>query len=229
MRPVRLLALALLAAGALHPPAATAATDPIQPGDYIVTGGAACTLNFVYDGTGSRAGKVYLGTAAHCVGRIGDDVRLETGEVFGDVAFIGDEDSAADDYAFIEVRTAHLSRVSPAVKGNLTYPKGVTAPNETQIGDLVQVSGYGLGFDMVNVTRERRVAVMGNDGASLHEVSGPIDFGDSGGPLVHVKTGKALGIVSRLCVGLCTEVGPTVQGVLTRAAAAGFTVTMRTV
>ena len=46
---------------------------------------------------------------------------------------------------------------------------------------------------------------------------------------MHVKTGKALGIVSRLCAGACSEEGPTVQGILAKAAARGFPVTLRTV
>ena len=63
----------------------------------------------------------------------------------------------------------------------------------------------------------------------LYDVTGPIHWGDSGGPLVHVRTGKALGIVSRLCAGACSEEGPTVQGILAKAAAAGFPVSLKTV
>jgi hypothetical protein len=70
---------------------------------------------------------------------------------------------------------------------------------------------------------------MGFDDNELYDVTGPIHWGDSGGPLVHVRTGKALGIVSRLCAGACSEEGPTVQGILAKAAAAGFPVTLRTV
>jgi hypothetical protein len=49
------------------------------------------------------------------------------------------------------------------------------------------------------------------------------------GSTVPVRTGKALGIVSRLCAGACSEEGPTVQCILAKAAAAGFSVTLRTV
>jgi hypothetical protein len=41
--------------------------------------------------------------------------------------------------------------------------------------------------------------------------------------------GKALGIISRLCAGACSEEGPTVQGILAKAASRGFAVTLRTV
>ena len=206
-----------------------AATDPIQPGDEISSSVGGCTLNFIYDGTGGQAGKVYGGTAAHCVKSIGEDVQLGTGETFGDVALIGDENSTVADYAFIEIRPEYHSRVSAAMKGHPSYPTGVTTAAETAVGDTVQLSGYGLGFGLTQPTQERRVAVITYDDAEEHEVIAPLIFGDSGGPLVHVKSGKAYGIVSRLCVGVCEEEGPTVEGLLAKAAARGFTVTLRTV
>ena len=210
-------------------PGAGAATDPIQPGDEIATSVGGCTLNFIYDGTGALAGKVYGGTAAHCVSSVGEDVQLGSGETFGDVALIGDEDSTVDDYAFIEIRPEFLSRVSPAMKGNPSYPTGVARASETTIGDAVQLSGYGLGFGLTAPTQERRVGVITYDDAEEHEVVAPLIFGDSGGPLVHIPTGKAYGIVSRLCIGVCEEEGPTVEGLLAKATARGFTVTLRTV
>ena len=225
------LTLAALALSAAVVPGlpAQAAGGFLQPGDYMVAGSSACTTNFVYDGTGALAGKVYLGTAAHCVTNVGQDVSDENGTVWGDVALIGDENATAPDYAFIEVRAAHVSRVRAWVKGHPSYPTGVTTSGSTALGDLVQISGYGLGFDISTPTQESRVAVLTGDDAETHDVLGPIDFGDSGGPLVHVATGRALGIVSRLCVGVCSETGPTVEGLLAKAAARGFTVTLRTV
>ena len=218
--------LAVLAAAFVTSAAPAAAQDPIQPGDYMETGGSACTLNFVYDG----GGHTYMGTAAHCVGKVGDDVALEDGTVFGDVALIGDEDSAAPDYAFIEVRPAFLSRVSPALKGHPTLPRGgYTRAAETAVGDQIQQSGYGLGANFTNVTREQRRSVLTYDDAEYHQILGYSIFGDSGGPYVHLPTGKAFGIVSRLCIGLCEEEGPTVEGLLAKAAARGFTVQIRTV
>ncbi len=224
-----LVAAAVTAGLAVWAAPVGAAGELVQPGAYSETATGACTLNFVYDGTGGNAGKTFIGTAAHCVKAIGDDVSLASGEVFGDVAFIGDENATAPDYAFIEVRPEFLSRVSAGVKGYPAYPKGVTSPQDTATGDTVQLSGHGLGFGFTTLTQEKRVAVMGFDDSEIYDVIGPIDFGDSGGPLVHIKTGKALGIVSRLCIGLCTEEGPTVAGLLAKANAAGFGVTMRTV
>jgi Trypsin-like peptidase domain len=219
-----LTAAATLAVAAVLPSAASAAVT-LQPGAYHETDVGSCTLNFAYTG----GGKTYLGTAAHCVSSIGQQVRDIDGTVFGKVAFIGDQNTTAWDFAFIEVDPEDLGRVSPAVKGWPAFPKGATTPAETLLGDSIQLSGYGLGYDTTPATQEQRRAVMGSDDASTYTVSGPIHWGDSGGPLVHIGTGKALGIVSRLCAGACSEEGPTVQGILAKAAAAGFPVTLRTV
>ena len=219
-----LTAAATLAVAAVLPSAASAAVT-LQPGAYHETDVGSCTLNFVYTG----GGKTYLGTAAHCVASIGQPVRDIDGTAFGKVAFIGDQNTTAWDFAFIEVDPEDLGRVSPAVKGWPAFPKGVTTPAETLLGDSIQLSGYGLGYDTTPATQEQRRAVMGSDDASTYTVSGPIHWGDSGGPLVHIGTGKALGIVSRLCAGACSEEGPTVQGIIAKAASRGFAVSLRTI
>jgi hypothetical protein len=219
-----LYAVATLAVAAAIPSTASAAVT-LQPGAYHETDVGSCTLNFVYSG----GGKTYLGTAAHCVSAIGQQVRDIDGTVFGKVAFIGDQNTTAWDFAFIEVDPEDLGRVSPAVKGWPAFPKGSTSAADTLIGDSIQLSGYGLGYDTTPATQEQRRAVMGTDDASTYTVSGPIHWGDSGGPLVHIATGKALGIVSRLCAGACSEEGPTVQGILAKAASRGFAVSLRTV
>ena len=224
MSHLRRILLPALAVLALAPSAAQAATT-LQPGAYHETDAGSCTLNFAYTG----GGKTLLGTAAHCVSSVGQPVRDIDGVEFGKVAFIGDADQTAWDFAFIEVDAEDVSRVSPAVKGHPAFPKGSTVPADTLTGDSIQLSGYGLGYGTTKPTQEQRTAAMGFDDASIYTVSGPIHWGDSGGPLVHVRSGKALGIVSRLCAGTCSEEGPTVQGILAKAAARGFPVTLRTV
>jgi hypothetical protein len=217
-------ALAALVVALALPGAASAATT-LQPGAYMETDVGSCTLNFVYDG----GGKTYLGTAAHCVDHIGQGVRDIDGVQFGTAAYIGDANTTAKDFAFIAIEPEDLSRVSAAVKGWPAYPTGSTVPADTATGDSIQLSGYGLGYGTTKPTQEQRTAVMGFDDPETYDVSGPIHWGDSGGPLVHKRTGKALGIVSRLCAGACSEEGPTVQGILAKAAAAGFPVRLRTV
>ena len=219
----RLLSATVVAAAALvlAPPALG---SHIQPGAFHETDVGGCTLNFVYDG----AGGPYMGTAAHCAEQVGDDVRDETGATFGDIAAIGDADQTATDWALIRVRPDFVAHVNPRMKGHPQFPTGVTTPLQTNVGDQIQLSGYGVGFDLTPTTREQRRATLTYDDAETHQVLTTLIFGDSGGPLVHIPTGRAFGIVSRLCVGLCEEEGPTVQGVLAKAAAAGFPVSVRT-
>ena len=216
--------LVALAALAILPTAASAAVT-LQPGAYHETDAGSCTLNFVYTG-GSTT---YLGTAAHCVESVGQRVRDIEGTEFGSVAFIGNADTTEWDFAFIKVDTEDVARVSPAMKGWPAYPTGSTVPADTVVGDSIQLSGYGLGYGTTKTTQEQRTAVFSFDDPEIYAVSGPIHWGDSGGPLVHRRTGKALGIVSRLCIGVCTEEGPTVQGILAKAASRGFAVTLKTV
>ena len=219
----RLLPLSVALAGLLAAPSG-AAGAPLQPGAYHETSVGACTLNFVYDGGGST----YLGTAAHCVGDVGQAVRDDAGKVFGRVALVGDQDSTARDWALIRVNAADLGRVSPVVKGYPGTPTGVTRPGETASGDGVDISGYGMGFDVTPFTREARFGLLMNDTTERYELVGPTIYGDSGGPLVHLPSGQALGIVSRLCLGrVCTDEGPTVQGILKAAAARGLKLSLR--
>jgi hypothetical protein len=205
------------------------AADPLQPGDYVGTTVGGCTLNFVYDGTGANAGKVFMGTAAHCVERVGDLVQDETGASFGRVALIGNANIVAQDYAFIEVLPAHVSRVVAAVKGLPAFPTGYTTSAQTAAGDVIKLSGYGVGFDLTGPTREKRPGYLTFDDAGQYRLSGLDTYGDSGGPFMHGKSKKAFGVVSRLCLGACTSEGPTVEGILNKAAARGFTVRLRTI
>jgi Trypsin len=228
---VRRVLIPLIAGFSLVSATAQAAIT-LQPGIRIESKGAQCTSNFLYDGTGSaNRGKVYLGTAAHCVSKIGDAVSDDGGEDFGRVAFIGDGDTLSKDFAFIEVLPAFTSRVSAAVKGHPQLPRaGAARPDQTSPGDPVQVSGFGLIFGLLPATEEQRTATLVEHETLRHRVLGPLMQGDSGGPLVHLPSARALGVVSSLCIGTCVGIeGPTVQGILSQAASAGFPVALRTV
>ena len=223
----------------------TNAGTPVHPGDFMESSLGGCTLGFAFDGTGSKAGNVYFATAAHCVDHVNEDIKLLSGTVIGDVAAIGSAASEASDWALIQVREPFEGDVRGAVRGHPTFPKGYTNSTETSQFDLVRFSGYGLGYEVLDLTRESRVGLMGADSGESYDLIGLDTYGDSGGPVMHDKTGKALGLVSRgcgiavglpiglpvpmtLCGGpLATSVGPTVQGVLFKAAAKGFTVSLR--
>lgn len=220
------LLAAVFAATPMLTSPASAAGGVVQPGDQIWTAVGGCTLNFLFDGVGVNAGKVYFATAAHCVEKIGEDVENASGLVFGDVAYIGNADVTAWDFAFIQVRSGIA--VSPAMKGWPQYPTGYTTAVETAQGDQIQQSGFGTAYSFTKPTQEQRKGILTSDTNQIWRFAGGMDFGDSGGPLAHIKTGKALGIESRVCINVCTDEGPTIEGVLAKIATT-FPVQIRTV
>lgn len=192
------------------------------------TGG--CTLNFVFDGVGALEGDVYLGTAAHCVGFVGQSVSSSPYANFGTVAIIGSADWARSDWAFILVKPEFEQFVRAAVKGHPEYPTGIAAFGETLPGDPIQLSGYGMIFGATTATQEKRVGALTIHEKDRVQIAAPVIFGDSGGPIVHIPTGKALSLNSRLCGGgACTEIGPAYDNIMVQAAKRGFTVELRTV
>jgi hypothetical protein len=241
MRLRRITTMCTAAAALLTPLAVatpTHAAPPIQPGVSITMGGSYCTLNWIYDGTGPRAGTVYGGTAAHCVESVGQRISLsETSlgpaiEEFGTVAYI----SADLDTAFIEVDAGKLGQVNAAMKGHPAIPAGVASAEETAVGDVCQFSGYGVGFHLIPPTQESRVGVLVSNDGTQHYCNGPVSPGDSGGPVGDVTVGnKALGIVNTLGVGIqdglpiAGEGGVSMPALLADAAANGFPVQLRTV
>ena len=242
MKRLLVAGLLVLSGIGLAAPRATA-LGTVQPGDYIETSIGACTLGFVFDGTGTRAGNVYFSTAAHCVRSIGEDIRLLDGTIIGDVAVVGGASAGeipptAQDWALILVRDQYEGNVRGAVRGHPSTPTGYTTPSMTNQFDLVRFSGYGLGFDFLALTRESRVGLMGGDNTETYDLIGMDVGGDSGGPIIHDPTGRALGLVSRGCVGavglgvcldpLGTSVGPTIQGIVAKASGKTYPVHLRT-
>ena len=226
MRTRRLITCLLTATAiGVTAPASASAAGTLQPGSYYDNGTSACTLGFLFSGGGGT----YFSTAAHCAddGNVVYDI---DGDRFGTFTFVGDGGSTEWDFAFIRVDSDDLGRVSAAMKGQPGYPRGgYTTSSQTAAGSLVQLSGYGLGFSVVGPTREQRRGVLTGDDSELYIAVAPLIFGDSGGPVAHVTTGRALGLVSRLCIGVCTEEGPTIEGIVAKAASRGFSVTLRTV
>ena len=223
--------------------AAPAFAQQIQPGQGMESEAGNCTLNWIYDGTGAQAGKVYAGTAAHCVSGVGAQVNLAE-DPFGDplerigtVAFRGDADEPGRDYAFIEIDAEDLGQVNPALKGHPSIPTGVSRGYGQ--GDLMQFSGYGVGFHLIQPTRERRVGVLNWTDGLQHDILGAVTPGDSGGPVGNLSDGNtAFGIVDTVGYGIrpgalspasVVEGGTNLEFVLRDAAAHGFNVALRTV
>lgn len=231
-----LVATVVLAAGRT-----VVAAPPIQPGaSMTVSDGDStswCTLNWIYDGVGARTGKVYAGTAAHCVSKVGQRVSLSTmslGEPilsFGRVAFV----APTLDYAFIEVDAAKRKLVRASLLGHPEVPTGVSTRRTAAVGDQMRFSGHGVGFDLTAYTQQQRMGVLAYNDGTRQYVYGPVTQGDSGGPVANASDGdKAFGIVNTLSAGLTPlpfvgEGGLALEGVLADAARRGFAVKLRVV
>lgn len=206
----------------------------IQPGVRIaivdlegpVQAIGACTGGFLFDGVGARAGTTYMGTAAHCVRELGQDVSLAaTGEIFGDVAWMGD--ASTYDIALIGIRPEYAPRLEAGMLGHEQFPTAVARPGHTKDGDAVLVN------DLVVVPKPQGVLL--SDDAREYVIDARVIPFDSGGPVVHVDSGGALGVVSRGhdCTfgpfDCASYSGPTVHGSLEAYELAGFPVRLRTV
>lgn len=199
-------ALMLPLGGAHAAPAVTA----IQPGANVVIGSNSCTLNFVFE----TATKKYIGTAGHC-GTVGKIAKSSSpSKDIGPIVYSENSGAPGIDFALIEIDSSRWSEIQPAVR---TYggPVGATTPSETDVGDVVLVTGYGLGFSLTPTTRDR-AGVLVQDNANEYVTNMVAVNGDSGGPVLHSKTGKALGTVSRYNLPLSTDIGPTVERILAK-------------
>jgi hypothetical protein len=218
--------LGLFAALALLVPVRAAAAPTIQPGDEMDSSVGGCTLGFVVDG----GGQTYFMSAAHCVDHIGELVTLRDGTPLGTAAAIGSAKQTTTDWSLIRVKSFLRTHVSGAVRGHPDMPKGVATAGHTKTGDLIEHSGYGVPWFVSSTLREQRVGVLIQQSAQRWISIGPDTNGDSGGPVAHVSSRKALGLVSRLCIGPCTSEGPTVEGILLQASARlGVRLRLRTV
>jgi hypothetical protein len=224
----RVFVLAVLAAGLVVVGRTATAAPAVQPGVQISMGNSLCTLNWIYDG----AGGPYAGTAAHCVSGVGQRITLTDGNVeFGSVALFRE----GLDYALIKIDAEDVSLINPALKGHPSIPAGVSTTETAAVGDIIQFSGYGLGFGFTNITQEGRQGVLGYNDGTQHYTYGAVTPGDSGGPVADVTDGnKALGIVNTVGVALTPvpqagEGGLSLEALLSDAAAQGFPVAVRTV
>lgn len=219
-----LLGLAIVAAVLV--PVRSSAAPSVLPGDDFSTSIGSCTLGFVFDG----GGHTYFVSAAHCFDHIGENAVLDDGSVIGHLAAIGSADNTNTDWSLIEVSASRVADVGGAVRGHADMPRAVTHYTNTAIGDLIQHSGYGIPWFVDATLREKRVGVLTGDDDKVWISIGPDTWGDSGGPVMHRSSKTALGLVSRLCTGVCTSEGPTIEGILPQASAAvGFPLTLRTV
>jgi hypothetical protein len=136
--------------------------------------------------------------------------------------------SGDDDFSLIKIDAARYGEVNPAVR-NWGGPTGSTVSTQTNTGDVLLLSGYGLAFSTLAQTRGRP-GILANDTPTAYLAELPAIFGDSGGPVIEASTGRALGIVSGIAVTIppSTLLGPTIEGTLKTLAAHGFAVQLVT-
>jgi hypothetical protein len=235
-RPVLVAAaIAATTLGVLAPALPASAAPVIQPGASLEFGDSFCTMNWVYNGAD---GSTYVGAARHCTTGVGQEVDLATGslgtpiERIGAVAYT----SAALDFLLIRLDAGVLGQVNPAMAGHPAIPTGVSTTSTAAVGDVVQYSGHGVGFDETTPTQQQRVGVLGFNDGTQHYSYGAVTPGDSGGPVGDVTDGnKALGIVDTVGVAVVNntpqvgEGGVSLQALLADAGAHGFSVSLRTV
>jgi Trypsin len=240
-----LVTLALVGAVAVPagatPPVLEPGRGKVQPGMLVkLRGQPQCTGGFLFDGTGRRAGRLYMSLAAHCVeDEIGVVLTDEQDRPFGRVvASSWPYDGFADDWALVEIDRAVWSRVDPAMAGHPSIPTGVGTVERVEVGHRAQLSGWGTFNDHTTALREQRPGVVVRFSADLWQAEAVASPGDSGGPAADLDNGLALGSVSNLCVPLpldtsggfepgCTVYGPTAAGIIARARAAGFPISLR--
>jgi hypothetical protein len=223
-------------------PGDAASTAVIQPGARITMGGDGCTANWVYLGTGKLRGQQFLGTARHCVSGVGEPVYLTDGPFpvsfaptlrIGKVAYI----SRALDFALVTIDRSNFRYITASMAGHPDIPQRVGTSTDTNVDDVCQFSGHGVGFDGQQQTEQSRTGLLAYIDRDQQYCDGPVSNGDSGGPVADTTAGNAaIGIVDTAGVevgGSITaavgEGGVALTGLLADAAAHRFPIRLRTV
>jgi hypothetical protein len=167
----------------------------IRPGSWMISP-AGCTMNFVFQKSGAFA----IGTAGHCVDKVGESVVLLTVAPGGSNPVLVDvgtviakhDNGVGDDFALVSIRPVLYPWVSPtiAVVGGPCGAYYGSGP------ETVWHYGHGLaigtgGTPRAGVALTWRTTAFGWDGAAI--------FGDSGSP-VRVTDLKAAGDLTHLVV-----------------------------
>ncbi len=249
MQRVTVLVLALLSPFVVATAPDTARVETVQPGAFaLFEDGDLCTLNWVFDevvpAAADRDARVFIGTAAHCTSGVGQTVALatpsiavtfETGPTFGRVAHIDDD----LDFALVEIDPSWHDRVDPSMRGHPDIPTGVSTTATAAFGDLLQLSGNGIGYHQSAPTREQRVAALSTNSGRWFWAFGSATPGDSGGPVANLSDGgTALGLATAIAVGYVDDSttglqaginGVSIEGAMADAAGDGIELRLRTV
>lgn len=195
------------------------------PGSQLVTtfggtGGAGCTANFVWM---DQHGKLYLGTAGHCVlsgansmfetdtSRFQANVVINGGRVrLGPIAYArqsnGHGYDIGNDFALIEIPEHLLT----SVRTRMPVWDGPYGTGIAEYGEQTVHYGYGMVFGNTNYTRARAGISLGgwkvfddvcdtgicetNRRTDAFSASGPGIFGDSGSAVNLFNAGRPLAL-----------------------------------
>lgn len=208
--------------------------SPIRPGSSL---GGYCTYNWVfYDLVYPTAEDphptpaVYIGTAAHCTDDLGERTVLPGVGHIGTVVYDSDLVGSDVDFSLVEIDAPLVEETNPQMRG-FVGPTRVVAADDLEVGDQVDVHGYGIVLGQNDLTRSR-FGFLVNWTDHEYVADMPAVNGDSGAPLLHDETGAALGIISRYgfsAMPPSTDVGPLMTWVMDELEEAGFDVTIATV
>lgn len=229
------VAVAIIAAAVAVEPARAHDEALIQPGAEVWGRGSAlghlgpCTLNFVF----RDAQHTYIGGSARCLRRVGERAAMANRE-FGTVVFHVLEvrdlaDSVThvtplDEFALIRVDRSERHRVSPVVLGVNFAPTGVKTADTTDPGDLLYMTGQGVGFRQ-SKTQHRAGALLTDNERGFHAAI-PASLGDGGAPLLD-ESYNAYGVLSS-SLNTNGPYGTTVERILQLLDDAGFKVELVT-
>ncbi|HEV3475381.1 MAG TPA: hypothetical protein VG602_08450 [Actinomycetota bacterium] len=201
-------------------------SSPLRPGSSL---GGYCTFNWVFyeqvyptETEPNPLPDVYIGTAGHCTDDVGERVNLEGFGPVGTVVYDSDEVRSGVDFSLIQLDASMVGKTNPQMRG-FPGPRGSITVSMLEVGDRVDVYGYGIVFGEREETRPR-FGVLTEWTQDEYMADMPAVNGDSGAPLLHDETGFALGVISRYGIRVppSTDLGPMVPWIFRELAKAGF-------
>ena len=227
---MRIAAAALaIGAAALAVEPARAHDEPlIQPGAELWGRWSAlgqfgpCTLNFVF----RDAKHTYIGASARCVHGVGERAVMANREFGTVVYYVGEGTTGGDEFALIRVDASEVHRVSPVVLGVNFSPTGVKTTDKTAPGEVLYMTGQGVGFRQSQT--QHRAGVLVSDDERKFEAAIPASLGDGGAPVLD-QAYNAYGVMSSsVNPGGGAPYGITVERILHLLENAGLKVTLAT-
>jgi hypothetical protein len=199
------------------PPDLLDACPGIRPGARFSNVG--CTMNFVY----TDGASLYVGTAGHCTGSVGQRMSTAATGAFGSVVFRVNA-GGSNDFSLIRVDADKVGLVNPQMCA-FGGPTGAQ-PAGGSLGGVLLEYGWGVATQYSSVTRARELAELEGDPGDTVLWAGVGSGGDSGAPILDFQ-GNAIAIHTfgqTPVAGVVGEGGPHIQHILALVHAAGFNV-----